>query len=141
MIITVTSPPATMPVTYEQIAAHCRVTTDRERDLMLAYIAQATEYAEQAMEMSLVIRTINARFHAGEDLRLPRGPVTEIVSVKDDSGSDVAGRHCRVGNSDRIETAFAQAGRQRQCHPSGLPGLGGAGSVLGRQRHADDGVR
>ncbi|MGC4030251.1 MAG: head-tail connector protein [Tepidisphaeraceae bacterium] len=104
MIWNVTTAPDTMPVSYESLRAHCRIDTDDERLLLLDYIAQATEYAEQKLGMSLVTRTITAKFDKGEALHLPRGPVLDVVSIKDEDGNDVAGRHFRVGNSDRIAT-------------------------------------
>jgi hypothetical protein len=50
-------------------------------------IAAAVEYAEEAMATSLMPRTITATFYAGEPVRLPRGPVLEVLSVTGHGGA------------------------------------------------------
>lgn len=84
--------PAAIPVSYAQAAAHLRLYDDTDRDYVLDLIAAAVEYAETALESSLVTRTITATWFATDaDLWLPRGPVQSITTVVGLGNRAVAG--------------------------------------------------
>jgi uncharacterized phiE125 gp8 family phage protein len=96
-----TSPPL---VTFAQMQAQLRIDDDDEQQYIADLVDAATEYAEVAMDTSLLQRTITAIYYAGANpvpyfngslaqtqtgLYLPRGPVQSIVSVTDKNGTPI----------------------------------------------------
>ncbi|MEM9752555.1 MAG: head-tail connector protein [Planctomycetota bacterium] len=82
--ITVVTPPAELPVSYSLVKEHLRVDDDDERELILQYLAAATNYAEEELQRSLVNRSLKAAFGdepADGSIALPRGPVSSITTV------------------------------------------------------------
>jgi uncharacterized phiE125 gp8 family phage protein len=71
------------------VKAHCRVDADVEDEQIGLYLAAATDYAEDAMYCSLMPRSIQAVFYAGEPIDLPRGPVTAIEAIEDADGNNI----------------------------------------------------
>lgn len=63
---------------------HLRIEAVEDTPYIESLIAAATSHAEEIMECSLLTRTIEAIFFAGERMFLPRGPVQEILSVSVD---------------------------------------------------------
>lgn len=79
--------PAGAVLALSDVTAHLRITDTQGQDTYLtALIVAATAHAEQAMQCSLLTRTITATFYSGENLYLPRGPVQAITSVAVDGG-------------------------------------------------------
>ena len=86
---TVTTQPTGAILTAAQLAYHLRLDTDLaasadEQAYVADLLAAATVAAEQALECSLLSRTITATYAAGESADLPRGPLATIVSVTAD---------------------------------------------------------
>jgi hypothetical protein len=103
ILTTITSPSAAYPDHLLYLQA--RVEPDApDAELLNEHYRQAFRYAEQMLKMSLTPCTLAVRFDEGEPLHLPRGPVTEVMHVRDDAGNDIAYEQHRVGNSDRIRT-------------------------------------
>jgi hypothetical protein len=75
------------PVSYPQQAIHSRLDDTSDRDYVLDLIAGCTQDAEDAMQCSLLTRTITAIFNDCERLYLPRGPIKSITSVTDAKGA------------------------------------------------------
>lgn len=85
-IVTVPPTADTYPVTIADVQTHLRLPNTTG----VAIILQgATDYAEDALSMALLPRTILATFYSGERLILPRGPLLEIVSIKDANDTSV----------------------------------------------------
>lgn len=127
---TVTTLPATTPVSYSQVSSHLRLDNDAERGDVLDHIAAATEYAEQAMECSLITRTITAVIYASDPhathygqpyfgqpyfgttydatwrraYELPRGPLVAVTSVTDANGDSPTYHVERHGNAEMLVT-------------------------------------
>ncbi len=97
----ITTPPTALPFEWPILKAH-RVLEDEDRELAMIYAAQATAHAEELLEMSLVTRTITATFYSGDELYLPRGPVSQVVSVTDATSATIDYLHERIGNRDYI---------------------------------------
>lgn len=85
----VTTPPAGRPVTWAQAKAHLRLTGDTQQTYVESLIDAATDYAQEAMQCSLMPQTILATFYDGKPIVLPRGPIVEILSVAGDDAADV----------------------------------------------------
>lgn len=127
---TVTTPPASRVVDLETVLSRHRITNDAEIPDVEQMIEAATDYAQEKMQCSLIDREITAEFLA-EDLKfaapantaaqfyvplwgcgspvlyLPRGPVSEVTSVKDADDNDVEYALERVGDDDRVRLAGA----------------------------------
>lgn len=100
MRYSVTTPPdpTTPLVDWEMMRAHLRLADDRQRLLVMSYVAEATEYAEDAMQCSLVPRTITAVYDVGDEIVLARGPIISVESVEDSAGNAVGYARRDVGN-------------------------------------------
>ena len=115
-MLTNTRPTFPPLVTYPQIRAQLRIDSDDEKQYLEDLIDAATEYAEQALDASLLTRTItyqiNEHHHLptlsywGGEWRhrhvLPRGPVQSITSATDRKGNVVTFTQERVGNTDFV---------------------------------------
>jgi uncharacterized phiE125 gp8 family phage protein len=90
MIWTITTPPATEPVTYAQMKSHLHLDDDNDRDYIIGLISAAREYAENSIQRSLITRTITAKWYNNDPvvgkLILPRGPVQSITQVTNFNG-------------------------------------------------------
>ncbi len=83
---------------------HLRIDDDSFRGYVMDdLLPGATAHVENSLQTSLMQRAITAQFNQLEPLNLPRGPVIEVTSVKDNDGNDLAYTTYRVGNSDRIK--------------------------------------
>lgn len=83
--VTVSADPAAEPLTRAQAKAHLRIDTDITDDdaLVDALIQAAREWTENYCRRSWVRRTLQLRMDCfPEVIRLPRGPVSAITSVK-----------------------------------------------------------
>jgi len=103
----VTTPPVNTVLTFAQLAYHLRLDTDlaatsEEQCYITELLSDAVEYAEKAMQCSLITRTITATFWKGDELILPRGPVIAIASVSDTGGVITTSELIRRGNTDRL---------------------------------------
>lgn len=83
----VVTPPAGRPVTWSQAKAHLRLTGDTEQTYVETLIDAAADYAQEAMQCSLMPQTILATFFDAQPVVLPRGPIIRIESV---AGADAA---------------------------------------------------
>lgn len=97
---TVTSPPATEPISVSEAQTHARTDSDSD-DFSRAEQAIRTvrSTAETEGQISLITQTITAvvyssneleRVHCAALLRLPRGPVTSIASITDGNSTTVS---------------------------------------------------
>lgn len=116
MKIETVTPAATPPVTYAQVRDHLRLDGDDEQDWIEAAIVTATEYAETALQRSLVTRTLRATWYDTEampqPLALPRGPVVSVVEVVDRDGFTVVPDDYelrRTGTSDYLHFVRGQS--------------------------------
>jgi len=96
--IEIITPPAELPVTLEEIKAHCYVEFDADNAYLSGLLAKATEWVQWRVDRQLVTATLRQtwdnypdhdhlhshRAHGGlrGELRLQRGPVQSIESVK-----------------------------------------------------------
>ena len=103
----ITTPPAERIIDFASMKAHLRLDDAGERDYVLELIDAATEYAQQAMETTLLLSGLTATYYTSEAiLPLPRGPVVSVASVIDrddytlEDGTDYEVQ--RVGNEDRL---------------------------------------
>jgi uncharacterized phiE125 gp8 family phage protein len=74
-------------ITWDQIAAQLRLDQTDDEDYVNDLIDACTDYAETALESSLLNRTITATFYRQDTLWLPRGPIVSITSVTDANGN------------------------------------------------------
>jgi len=95
-----TSPPL---LTYPQLAAQLRIDDFDEQTYIMDLLDAATEYAEQALDSSLLTRTITATYYTSQTfdmypglfwgyekrLVLPRGPVSAIQSITDADANNI----------------------------------------------------
>lgn len=82
MGLSVVTPPTAYPVTLEEARAHLRVIATDDDALILSLVRSATAYVERQLDMALMQRTLKLTLDAFTDaIELPRGPVTEVVSV------------------------------------------------------------
>jgi uncharacterized phiE125 gp8 family phage protein len=88
---------------WDQVTQQLRLTDISESNYVTDLMDACTEYAEQALESSLLTRTITATFFAppqasnlsyyppqNNGMFLPRGPVQSITSVTDANGTVLA---------------------------------------------------
>jgi uncharacterized phiE125 gp8 family phage protein len=103
---TITTPPATTPIDPTTLPYHLRLDSDlatsaTEQSYLAELLSSATEYAETAMQASLITRTITATYYDSDELILPRGPVIGLVSVTNGDGNSATGATLeRRGNTD-----------------------------------------
>jgi uncharacterized phiE125 gp8 family phage protein len=83
MGIKVITPPAAEPVSLAEAKLHLRVDGSDDDALITRLISAAREQAEHELDRSVAPQTLELRLDAFPSgaIRLPRGPVTEIVSV------------------------------------------------------------
>lgn len=91
-------------LTVTDVMAHLRVDDVAEKPYLETLIAAATAHAEELLECSLLTRTLEATFFAGERMYLPRGPVQEISSVTIDGQFQRPNDYCieSYGNNDLL---------------------------------------
>lgn len=109
--------PSSPPLcTYPQLKAQLKIDADDEMQYLMDLLDAATEYAESALDASLLTRTITATieehypaptfsFWPGDHSHrhfLPRGPVQSITSVTDSTGNAIQYKWERTGNSDFV---------------------------------------
>ncbi|MCG3181199.1 MAG: hypothetical protein BIFFINMI_03574 [Phycisphaerae bacterium] len=114
----ITTPPAAYPITVAQAAFQCSVDdTATWTDWLTEAIADATAYAENACQLSLITRTITAVYYPEsgnvplEGLPIPpytrlplyRPPLQSVVSVQDYAGNDATYKIWHVGNTDYVQ--------------------------------------
>ncbi len=101
---TITTPPSALPIEYVELKRRLKLATDddEQRDDLMLFAAECVSYAERKMQISLMPRTITAHFWSDDQLRLPRGPVIEVVSCTDANSTAVTYELSTVGNSDRL---------------------------------------
>lgn len=83
--LTVKTAPAAEPITLAEAKTHCRILDDvTDQDALIsALIVAAREWCENYCRRSFVRRTLELRMDAFcGALKLPRGPVSSITSVK-----------------------------------------------------------
>ncbi len=118
MLWNVTTPPANLPLTWQQIKSHIKP-NDEEQSYVLDLLASATSHAEEKMECSLIPRTITATFdrndvgefdsldqwttypywcHTHRGFWIPRGPIISITSVVDANNAAVPYKTQQDGN-------------------------------------------
>lgn len=88
---TVTSPPASEPVSLVQAKAQCAVDHSDDDGLLTRLIETARSLVEARTGLSLITQTVAAKCDSFSDLsRLPFGPVTSVSSVAyvDADGAD-----------------------------------------------------
>jgi uncharacterized phiE125 gp8 family phage protein len=97
------TPPADRPVAWADAKAHLRIDVDTEQSLVESMIDAAVDYAQESMDCSLMLQTIQQMFYAGEPLMLRRGPLASITSVTDGASASItdfdlehAGRQARM---------------------------------------------
>ena len=93
--LVVVVPPAALPVTAAAAIAHLRLAPDTDAAYLELLIAAATAHAEDAMECSLMPRTLTATYYDDEPLRLRRGPLLELLSVAGRGDETSAGYELR----------------------------------------------
>lgn len=103
----VTTAPTEQPISEDQLKTHLRIIGEAEGSEHFALlIATAVDYAQEKISCSLCEQTMTATFYDGEFtggiLRLPRGPIIDVVSVADANGAITDFTIYRVGNSDRL---------------------------------------
>jgi hypothetical protein len=81
--------PTTRPVLWADAKKHLRLDSDDDQTYVEMLIDAAADYAEHAMQKSLVPRTILATFYEGDELRLPRSPLIEVLGVTNADGDAV----------------------------------------------------
>jgi uncharacterized phiE125 gp8 family phage protein len=84
MYVREVSPPASEPVTLDEVTAHLRIDHDAENALLQAYITAARERAETLTGRSFASRQfelVMPAFPAAE-LRLPRPPLESVDGIK-----------------------------------------------------------
>lgn len=75
--------PGTPLLTLDEVMEHLRMADAQGQDAyLMTLVAAATAHAEQAMQCSLLTRTVTATFYAGETMYLPRGPVQQVTAVQ-----------------------------------------------------------
>lgn len=83
MSLRLVTPAVGFPATLAEAKAHCRVLHDAEDSLIEAYLAAATDYVEQFTGRSILSQTWELVLDDFCDaIRLPKGPVSSITSVK-----------------------------------------------------------
>lgn len=81
--LTVTVPPASEPVTVAEAKSHLRVDISDDDTLIGSLITAAREYVELFTGQSFIQRTYRADVvNFASAIRLPRGPVISVSSVK-----------------------------------------------------------
>lgn len=105
-MIRVTIPPATEPVTLDDIKLHCRIDHDDEDDMLLTLITTARQFCETFTGQSFITQTLEydlQKWPSGRAIYLPRPPVQTIAEVKyvDEDGVDVP---LTVGDDYLIDT-------------------------------------
>jgi uncharacterized phiE125 gp8 family phage protein len=103
MAITVTSPPAALPVTLAEAKAYARVVDDD--DLIESLIFAARDHVEQATGRIMVATTFELTLDEFPDneILLPRSPLLTVASVKYD---DTDGNEQTLSTSDyTVDTA------------------------------------
>jgi uncharacterized phiE125 gp8 family phage protein len=84
--------PATEPVTLAEVAAHVRQDSSADDAYLTALITVARQAVEDELNTALISQTWDAfysGFPACEYLRLPRGPIASVSSVKYTLANDV----------------------------------------------------
>jgi hypothetical protein len=121
MYYTYTRPTSPAVISWAQMQAQLRVVTDDEQQFVTDLVDACTEYAEQALDSSLLTRTITAvydapsvlnpggfigswpsNWHNGQRFFLPRGPVPigGVVSITDTNGKSLSFTQDRSGFAD-----------------------------------------
>jgi uncharacterized phiE125 gp8 family phage protein len=105
-------------VTYGQMQSQLRIVSDDEQDYVDDVVDACIDYAEQALDASLLIRAITAIYYdqAGpyygvyrnyHRLALPRGPVQSVTSVTDANGTITGFTLEGEGNTDILKITQA----------------------------------
>ena len=86
---TVTVPPVARPVTWAEAKAHLRLDTDEQQAYVETLITAATDYAEDRLASALMPQTVLATFYDGEPIKLPRGPLLDVLAIVDRDGASL----------------------------------------------------
>jgi uncharacterized phiE125 gp8 family phage protein len=81
----VVDPPSQEPLSVDDIKAHCRIDYDDEDALLASYITAARQLIEEDLSRALITQTLELGlddFPRTDRIRIPRGNLQEIVSVK-----------------------------------------------------------
>lgn len=101
--LSILTPPESLPVTWAEAKAQCKITLDSEQSYVESLIEAAADYAQEAMACSLMQQTLQIIFETGDDLLLPRGPILSITSVVDADDDDISSyRLVHVGKLSRL---------------------------------------
>jgi uncharacterized phiE125 gp8 family phage protein len=86
MALKLITPPESYPVSLERAKQHIRVVGDDENDLIEVFLAAATSYVEEFTGRALIDQTweLTVDEFPDEEIRLPKAPLIEVVSVKYD---------------------------------------------------------
>jgi uncharacterized phiE125 gp8 family phage protein len=98
----ITVKPTATPVTWASMRARLNLDDAGQRETVTEMVDEATAYAEERMQCSLMRQTITAKFWECEPVHLPRGPVASVTSVVDGDGNALTYTQSKVGNSDRL---------------------------------------
>src|SRR5262245_40786280 len=95
--VNVVTPAGALPVTPEEFVDHARLnalTVDRQPELIARELTSATARAEQYLRRALITQTLDALFvpdgytcRCSLLLKLPRPPVSEVISITADGGA------------------------------------------------------
>jgi uncharacterized phiE125 gp8 family phage protein len=82
----VVTPPASLPVTYQQAARQLRLPDDHDQPYVNDAIAAAVDYVQSEIDGSLITQTLQVTHYECPSQRfyLPRGPIQSISSVTAD---------------------------------------------------------
>lgn len=84
MSLTLTAAPSCYPITLDEAKHHCVVEHNIDDALIATYIAAATEYAENYLELDLVQKTWAYSFDSfpgTSAFKIPKSPVISISSI------------------------------------------------------------
>lgn len=77
------------PISLSVQKAWMRVLYTDEDDLITSLITQTRGIVENYLGISIIAKTITLRLTGRDHIQLPYGPVTSIVSVKDEDDNDI----------------------------------------------------
>ena len=84
MALSLVTPPEIEPVPYQELQSHLRVTTDREKGLIVDLGVAAREYVEHQTHRALNTQTWDwslDRFPCGDVFALPKAPLISVTSI------------------------------------------------------------
>lgn len=121
MSLTLLSPPATEPITLNELKEHLRVTEPDEDALINGALVAAARSVELRGNLALTPQQWRLSLNAapGETLFLPRAPVSAIdaVAIIDSAGAPIA------IDASAYEFAAGPPARLRQAAPWPVPGV------------------